>query len=575
MTKPVVRTTDDELAVPPPLTLKQTISEVETANSPATEPGSDTITTSADSVSEGDASITEEVSHGEREDDASKMVQVKKRQVPMKSNSVANIKQTIAPRRDDKETWLSSRGASRYHTTKRTPSAPPAVTFPPTMERFPISRNEHDQVTFDVCDEKIFGRRHKCLDCPDWDHCDECVDKARPMHPEHHRFIELDQPVTPWPEDALDATADEYLRSLPDNHAQGKLVKKNRSAQPSTNGTSTPLSRKAAPVTQPPVAYAESPDFVGDVHHRTFYGPGGIDEATPTELLDDERVKLIVHIFNNRDWERAEKFLIGHLDSLAARSVDTSAVRRVQHLLAVCASLRGEWDEAIDRLLRVLKTPLKQVADIDDGDCAAAYWLGDLYAMQNRRAEALLACSIAERSSLFNRSDPSFRRAITSEQSAVQIGVSEADFKHHWSLEGESADPTSILNRGVVTMQVAKQILASPSVAFDEVSLSREEVARHCRRSSSSGASSQLSQDRARASYLSNLDHGAPRSNIWDSDLIRSPTGLSSPTQLGQCPSILSSAWQTSSAGDSTPMNATCYPSSATIQTRNSLVPAC
>ncbi|EME48542.1 hypothetical protein DOTSEDRAFT_48995 [Dothistroma septosporum NZE10] len=211
--------------------------------------------------------------------------------------------------------------------------------------------------------------------------------------------------------------------------------------------------RNKAPDIQPPVAYAKSPDFVGDVHRLTFHGPGGIDEATATatELLDEE-----------------EKFLIGHLDSLAARSVLLSAVRRVQHLLAVWASFRGDWDEAITRFMKVLRLRFKRVVDIDDGDCAAAHWLGDLYAMQNRRAEAHLAYFVAERSPFFNRSDPSFRLAIQAEQSTVQNGVSKADFKHYWSPGGQSADATSVLDEDIITLAVAKQVLAPWSKAFED-----------------------------------------------------------------------------------------------------------
>lgn len=499
--------------MPPPLVVKKTISEIESVTPLSTDSSAEISITSADSISEGMASDIEKIPSGEREDDAPELVQVKKRQVPVKSNSVANIPQTTPTSRDDNQASLASRGPSRYRPAKRTPSAPPAVTFQPAPMRFPISRNEQHSATCDVCDQRIFGRRHKCLDCGDWDHCDECVDKARRMHPAHHHFIALDQPVVPWPEDVLDATADEYLESLPDTHPKGKLLKKGRKTQSSTNGTNTPLPRKTAPVPQPPIAYAESPDFVGDVHHRTFYGPGGIDEATPTELLDEERVKLIVHFFNNCDWERAEKFLIGHLDSLAARSVETPIVRRVQHLLAVCASFRGEWDEAITRFIRVLNTPITRIADIDDGDCAAAHWLGDLYAMQNRRAEALLAYSIAEWSSLYNRSDPSLHNAIHAEQTAVQVGVSKADFKHHWSLENESADPSSILNKNIISMQTAKSILANATGSDD----SSSSFSPSRRRST---GPSPLRQDRSRASYVLPIcDFTSFK--LWDSELMK------------------------------------------------------
>jgi len=40
----------------------------------------------------------------------------------------------------------------------------------------------------------IFGVRHKCLDCPDWDYCATCVPNAYFVHPEH-RFVPIYEPL--------------------------------------------------------------------------------------------------------------------------------------------------------------------------------------------------------------------------------------------------------------------------------------------------------------------------------------------------------------------------------------------
>lgn len=40
----------------------------------------------------------------------------------------------------------------------------------------------------DSCDKTIFGIRHKCIDCPDWDYCSICVKSASQLHP-GHRFV--------------------------------------------------------------------------------------------------------------------------------------------------------------------------------------------------------------------------------------------------------------------------------------------------------------------------------------------------------------------------------------------------
>jgi next-to-BRCA1 protein 1 len=43
--------------------------------------------------------------------------------------------------------------------------------------------------------QPIFGVRHKCLNCPDWDYCSECVKNAAFIHP-GHRFAPLYEPIT-------------------------------------------------------------------------------------------------------------------------------------------------------------------------------------------------------------------------------------------------------------------------------------------------------------------------------------------------------------------------------------------
>jgi next-to-BRCA1 protein 1 len=42
--------------------------------------------------------------------------------------------------------------------------------------------------------QPIFGVRHKCLNCPDWDYCSECVKNASLIHP-GHRFAPLYEPI--------------------------------------------------------------------------------------------------------------------------------------------------------------------------------------------------------------------------------------------------------------------------------------------------------------------------------------------------------------------------------------------
>ncbi|TLD24507.1 hypothetical protein E2P81_ATG11843 [Venturia nashicola] len=46
----------------------------------------------------------------------------------------------------------------------------------------------------DGCDKSIFGVRHKCLNCPDWDYCSECFKNAKFVHPQH-RFAAHYEPI--------------------------------------------------------------------------------------------------------------------------------------------------------------------------------------------------------------------------------------------------------------------------------------------------------------------------------------------------------------------------------------------
>lgn len=51
-------------------------------------------------------------------------------------------------------------------------------------------RNIRHQAICDGCDKNIYGIRHKCLDCPDWDYCNTCVKSANYIH-KGHRFVPI------------------------------------------------------------------------------------------------------------------------------------------------------------------------------------------------------------------------------------------------------------------------------------------------------------------------------------------------------------------------------------------------
>ncbi|KAK1480084.1 hypothetical protein CCUS01_00640 [Colletotrichum cuscutae] len=55
-------------------------------------------------------------------------------------------------------------------------------------------RNQSHNAICDGCDKYIAGVRHKCLDCPDWDYCADCIVNSKFVHP-HHRFVPIYEPL--------------------------------------------------------------------------------------------------------------------------------------------------------------------------------------------------------------------------------------------------------------------------------------------------------------------------------------------------------------------------------------------
>ncbi|KAM0333417.1 hypothetical protein ACHAQA_002078 [Verticillium albo-atrum] len=60
--------------------------------------------------------------------------------------------------------------------------------------RLSAGRNQVHNAICDGCDKYICGVRHKCLDCPDWDYCSECILNAKFVHA-NHRFVPVYEPL--------------------------------------------------------------------------------------------------------------------------------------------------------------------------------------------------------------------------------------------------------------------------------------------------------------------------------------------------------------------------------------------
>ena len=154
----------------------------------------------------------------------------------------------------------------------------------------------------------------------------------------------------------------------------------------------------------------------------------------------------------------------------------SARVRRVRHLLGVCASFQGHWDRAIPSFVSALSAPIKDLSEIDEGDCVAAYWLGDTYSLLGKRTEALLAYSIAERGSIFNQAyEPDLKDLIAFEQKAVQSFESRSNFKIRWHREAINGTPPadSILNPHVLSKDVVKILLENEPKSFSSASASQ------------------------------------------------------------------------------------------------------
>lgn len=74
----------------------------------------------------------------------------------------------------------------------------PAVAGTPLPEHVAVKlnpgRNQPHYALCDGCDKFITGIRHKCLECPDWDYCEECMLSAGVNHPKH-RFVSVYEPL--------------------------------------------------------------------------------------------------------------------------------------------------------------------------------------------------------------------------------------------------------------------------------------------------------------------------------------------------------------------------------------------
>ena len=97
---------------------------------------------------------------------------------------------------------------------------------PPQTDVRPVHKN----IICDMCNRQVVGIRHKCLDCPDYDLCDECITnpELRSQHHAQHQFFAIEKPGevivhTVFSGDA-DAAPEPALPVLPSPSSQPTVI---------------------------------------------------------------------------------------------------------------------------------------------------------------------------------------------------------------------------------------------------------------------------------------------------------------------------------------------------------------
>ena len=185
--------------------------------------------------------------------------------------------------------------------------------------------------------------------------------------------------------------------------------------------------------------------------------------ASGTSIFDSAQSDQVTEQWNQSDWTRAEATLQDlHRQAISSNQPDVA--RRLRHMHGVIASVQGRWQQALVTFLSVLRTPIIDDGTLDDGDCAAAYWLGDTYCLLKRPAEALMAYLIAENGSLFRGTH--LRQRILAEQKGCICSPtspnSANDWKTSWEREEKKVDRNaadSILQPRALAKTVEQKLL--------------------------------------------------------------------------------------------------------------------
>ncbi|KAF2230833.1 hypothetical protein EV356DRAFT_322201 [Viridothelium virens] len=81
----------------------------------------------------------------------------------------------------------------------------------------------------------------------------------------------------------------------------------------------------------------------------------------------------LCRFWNCQDWSSSARFL----QKLHTCGKPLGGPRLAQHMLGICASFSGRFEEAKGHFWSVITRPIRSVRDLDHADIAAARWLGD------------------------------------------------------------------------------------------------------------------------------------------------------------------------------------------------------
>ena len=141
---------------------------------------------------------------------------------------------------------------------------------------------------------------------------------------------------------------------------------------------------------------------------------------------------------------------------------DERLTRKLHHMMGVTASLEGGLEQALLHFISVFSPPIEEASQLDPGHCAAAYWMGDIYALLNRRTEALLAYSIAARNPLLQDAKllPLYQQILT-ERESCRRGETKTGVNIDWE-DVQDEKPRiadSILDPKILARDVARKII--------------------------------------------------------------------------------------------------------------------